>query len=357
MKRFLIYVTSLMLIAAPFWLASRAADTPRTSGRLLLLDNERVMEGEIEKKGDGYLVRRRVGETVIPSDSVLCICNTMTEAYAFLRGRANLRDADERLRLARWCHVHGLQEQALAEARAALDIRPKSKECRRMVEVAERSANHPPASRPTAAQADKPSEPSSSGIEIDADTMGQFVRHVQPILMNTCASCHVNGTGNGFKLVRSTEGGYVSHHATQHNLSAALAQIDRNRWEASPLLIKSVSIHGQAPQPPIKNRQTAAFRALEEWVRTIMANNPQLQEAGPTRPAAPLQGVETSAHSMEAGEIISSSRPALSPEQPTAGPAKPADPFDPVLFNQESSGKSQGAGAKDPEPGKNKGGQ
>jgi hypothetical protein len=101
---------------------ARATDPPpAAAGHVLLLDNERFLEGDITREGERYRIRRALGETWVPAAKVMRLCASREDAYHFLRGRANLRDVDERLRLARWCHLHGLREQGLAEARAVLD--------------------------------------------------------------------------------------------------------------------------------------------------------------------------------------------------------------------------------------------
>src|SRR5579885_1933461 len=81
-------------------------------GKVLILDNERVLEGNVEKVGNQYLVRRTLGETWIPAEKVLALCQNKEEAYRFLRGRTNINDADEHLRLAQWCHLNGMAAQA-----------------------------------------------------------------------------------------------------------------------------------------------------------------------------------------------------------------------------------------------------
>src|SRR5688572_15141370 len=98
------------------------AETPHAAsrGRVLVLDNERTLEGDVVREGDRYRVRRSVGETWVPADKALALCATYEEAHTYLQGRANLGDPDERLRLARWCQLRGLREQALKEATEAL---------------------------------------------------------------------------------------------------------------------------------------------------------------------------------------------------------------------------------------------
>src|SRR5436305_14780706 len=90
----------------------RAAE-PAATGTLLLLDNEHTIEGDVERDGAYYRVRRASGETQVPAGKVLALCASREDGYRFLKARANLHDADERLRLARWCHLHQLREQAL----------------------------------------------------------------------------------------------------------------------------------------------------------------------------------------------------------------------------------------------------
>jgi hypothetical protein len=343
----IVVVTFLCTLPAIVWGAE--PEPTRTKGHVLVLANERTMQGEIERDGDQYRVRRSVGETGVPADSVICLCDTLEEAYAFLRSRANLQDADERMRLARWCQLHGLRTQALTEVRAAVDLRPGSKACQRLLQSLERAnvaadAASPPGPRKSGAEAGTPPP-----IEISSESMGQFISRVQPILMNTCASCHVGDRGGAFKLARASEGGTISRRATQQNLAAVLARINPARPEASPVLVKAVSVHGEASQPPIKSRQAPAYRALEDWIRATIAGNPQLEDA--TATAAPrsapaeqksIVASESNQPGFAAGAAVSSSKPAIPANAAGApSPAIPLDPFDPAAFNTQKQVKSK----------------
>ena len=72
---------------------------PAVTGRVLILDNDRVLEGEIERVGDQYRIRRPSGETWLPASKAQALCYSLEEGYICLRERANLDDPDERLRL------------------------------------------------------------------------------------------------------------------------------------------------------------------------------------------------------------------------------------------------------------------
>jgi hypothetical protein len=348
--------------AVPLGTVRAAEPAPRTTGHVLLLENERTVEGRIEKEDDHYRVHREAGETDVPAAQVLCLCDSLEEAYAVLRERTNLRDPDERVRLARWCHLHGLRAQALAEITAAAELRPHHAESQRLLQTFRRSAASAPAARAAARPAGD--EAAAPPVEVSAELLGQFVTRVQPVLMNTCAACHVADHGGSFRLVRALEGGVVNRRATQHNLNAVLAQVNRDHWEASPLLARAVSVHGQANQPPLKGRQTPAFRNLEDWVRGAVANHGPPSEHASAPPVAvsstPAEVGPAALFSQRpeaAGELVSSTLPvapagppppAGTPSIPPAtGPAgaaspppaptpTPVDPFDPVIFNQQA---------------------
>src|SRR4051812_46154115 len=115
---------------------------PRT-GKVLVLENERTLTGDIEQVDERFRVRRRVGETWVPASEVVALCGSMEEAYQYLRGRANLHDPDERMRLANWCRLNDLREQALAEVEAAAQLRPDDVQVKRLLRYLQDTKNRP----------------------------------------------------------------------------------------------------------------------------------------------------------------------------------------------------------------------
>src|SRR5262249_35097951 len=100
MKNAIRYLLCGVAFAAPVVSWAAEPGTPGTTGRVLVFDNERALEGDIRCEGSHYCVRRAVGEVWLPDDRVLKLCANWEEALAFVRSQANLRDPDERLRLA-----------------------------------------------------------------------------------------------------------------------------------------------------------------------------------------------------------------------------------------------------------------
>jgi hypothetical protein len=321
-----------------------AAAEPPAAGKVLVLENENTMEGDVARVGDQYRVRRLVGETWVPAGQVACVCGSLDEAFAFIRARANLGDADERLRLARWCRAHGMHDRAVAEVRAAVELRPGHRETRRMLEVLEQAATRPTSAPPRPAETEGP----VPDVEVTADCLGMFASRVQPVLMNACAHCHTQTHPGPFRLQRCYEAGLGSRRTVQQNLTAVLAQINYGQPQASPLLTKAVSDHGKVGQAPLRSRQMTAYRTLDDWVRLTLENNPQLrQRQAPAEPPAPRgetafgeDAVSTATPGSPAAPARAASLPnaataqAVPAAQAKPAPPGPPDPFDPGEFNR-----------------------
>lgn len=252
----------------------------RTTGKVLVLDNGRTLDGDIERHGEQYRIRRDMGEVWVPASADMKLCGDWQEAYEFMASRANLLDPDERLRLARWCHLHDLRAQALAEATAAAKMRPEHADSRQLVTVLERALAPAPKMDLVVAPSVPPAPPPPSN-DISSDCVALFITRVQPILMNTCVSCHSNGKGGDFQLYRSYHGG--TQAATQKNLTAVVNQLDPEHPILSPFLIKAICAHGHASQPPIK-RQSVPYKSMQEWVDYVIRQNPHLKKDEANQP-------------------------------------------------------------------------
>jgi hypothetical protein len=330
-----------------------AADTPKPlqKGKVLLLKNEHVLEGDIERVGDRYRVRRLIGETWVPAERVTCLVASLPDAYAYLRTRVNLEDADERLRLAHWCRLNGLREQALTEMQAAVELRPDRAEWRRLLAHLRQAAQTETADAAPTAEPPSP-VPEVPPVDLTTETIGTFATRVQPILMNLCVRCHTTGRGGNFHLTQAFDGGIANRKTLERNVVAVLGQINVNHPEASRLLTKAVSDHAHVGQSPIKSRKDAPYRALESWVKLTVENNPHLRDsASATTPPTPIKSPSTDndlrkmteasptqwgadASPLSPGPDKTVSRAVPAPPPPSA-PVGPADPYDPEPYNRQ----------------------
>ncbi len=328
---------------------------PIRSGKVLLLENERTIEGEVDKFADFYRVRRSVGETQIPIHQVLALCADQKEAFEFLSRRTNLQDPDERFKLAQWAQVRGLLSEAHIQIQEALVLRPNHDASKRLKMVIEQMERREKEKRlfpekPIALASSESIAPLP--FEVSTEALGVFCQKVQPLLMNSCASCHATGKGGSFKLVRVYGGSSSNKRVLQNNLAAVLSQVSPQQIGASPILVKSVSVHGDLTQAPLHNRGTPAFKMLEDWIRATIYSTPN--EFGQTTLAGGF-GSGTMIQAVVPPGLINPSNirttgfavsPLPKPENPVSGetktgpatvlpkdPKDPKDPYDPAGFN------------------------
>jgi hypothetical protein len=341
-------------------------DAPSPGG-VLILNNDRVMEGVIDKVGDEYRVRRGMSETYVAASRAKRVCADWDEALTFMRSQANLGDPDERLRLARWCQQYGLKEEALVEARAAIEMRPSHAETKQLLHLLQRPAAAAPAAQPAIVK----TPAKLPQLDLSSDALALFSTKVQPILMNTCAHCHSHGQGGNFQLQRALDGG--ARAATHRNLTMAVTYLNFDNPATSLLLVKSVSAHGGADQPPLRDRRVVAFLALQQWAQQVATNNPHLREArvavAPVRTApeiaepAPLPMIpagavtpvvsrsvarveatetQTTPNITKPGVVAQQSQPAPAtpmPQTEAQATANPNDVVDPTEFNRRNTPK------------------
>jgi hypothetical protein len=263
-----------LLCAALLGLAVVAvrADPPAT-GKVLLLENQRTLEGDIERQGDQYVIRKGGGEMTLSADRVLHLCASWDDAFAFMQSQANLHDPDEHLRLARWCELNSLHGRAIDETNRALAMRPNHLPTKQYLATLQKTPGV--TAQPAAQQVKAGPDAAPPVIDLSAECLALFNTRIQPILMNTCATCHASGKGGDFKLLRC-EDATVNRRAVQFNLAAVVGQIDFERPEVSPLLVKSFSKHGNATQAPLQGRDSIPFQMLQAWVKQTVQNNPHL---------------------------------------------------------------------------------
>jgi len=314
---------------------------PASTSRILVLDNENLLEGEITRVEGGYQIRRATGgDLILPNKRVLAIVSDRKGAFSFVAERANVRDADERLRLARWCAVNELPAEALVQAKAAMQMRPGFAAAERLVANLELAVQTPaPKIDPAIVQgkAEAPARESVAEVPVvdyNSESFPLFVSKVNAILTNACATCHARNDVKVFKLTRL--GG---RSGATKNLLAALPQVNSKDPGASAILVKAVTPHGGGTEATFKTRAHPAYQTLETWVR--FARSPE----GTLEPDEPLPSAEPKKLPVVvAGESVKSPMPSrpgeVFGEESTTLPGKPlkkqaSDQFDPAIFNGE----------------------
>ena len=245
--------------------------------RMLLLKSGRIVDGKINVTPSGYVIEKPHGRLVIPFEQVKLQAKSLPDAYRKLRATMPLESAGQHMSLARWCLSYELYAEARNELRAALLLEPNRESARRMLRNVQATMNpeipEKPAPAPPRLTADGFQAPEAKSLSsLSRESAREFIRTVQPILINKCGngSCHGTRAKNDFRLTRVRIGRGSHRVFVERNLAATLKFVDFDKPEASPLLSRSSGKHGHGGRAIFYGNYGAdQFDALRDWVRLV----------------------------------------------------------------------------------------
>ncbi|MEZ6031642.1 MAG: hypothetical protein R3C17_00940 [Planctomycetaceae bacterium] len=220
--------------------------------QFLVLTDGRIVAGKITPRPDGYDVEVAAGRMFINSDRVRFSAENLPDAYSRMRDSIPEFTPANHLELARWCLNNKLHSQARREVLDALFLDPNREDAKRMLRSLEQTGqtSSSPANGtgltefPSQMQLPKPAIETRSLAGLNRSVAHAFVRKVQPLLMNKCATsgCHGTGTKSEFELVSTHRGSTPA--IAERNLAAVLKQIDFLNPSGSALLVTGQEAHG-----------------------------------------------------------------------------------------------------------------
>lgn len=385
MNRYLLLAPLFSVLAVP--LVADADDVslaPRKG--VLLLNNGEVIEGTITASGDRYDVAGQDSEIRVKRSDVAIVCRAVLGCYEHKRAGIEQGRVGDHLELAEWCLKHGLVEPAERELEAARIADPSHPRIRLLEPRLELAKQAPLDSEPAAAR-----EKTASGEHLDgmirnlpAGSMEIFTNGIQPMLLNYCAKsgCHGPRSTAALKLERIPPNRLAGRHATQGNLQAVLAMINRDMPQESKLLEAPIRPHGNMKIPVFTDREQSQYKQLVQWVYlvsnvkqasprpTLAERTAPLLQAAPRKGRAPSEadqrepqpagespeveladwsdsfpdqaknsdGEETKSRGTTGGRGEAGKRAASQQTAPKAD-FVPKDPFDPEIFNRRYHGK------------------
>jgi hypothetical protein len=344
---------------------------------VVLLTNGEIIRGTITAAGDRYDVVGPDSEIRVKRAEVAVVCADLNGCYQFKRQAIEQGRTLDHLELAEWCIKHQLIAHAEEEIQAARASDPSHPRIRLLEPRLALAKEKPPSQPPDGGRARNVSGEQLDGMvrNLPHGSVESFTNTIQPMLLNYCAKsgCHgPRGTAQ-FKLERITPNRLAGRHATQANLQAVLAVIDRSEVAASKLLTAPIRPHGPLKNPVFTDHEHVQYKQLVQWVYLIAAEKkpaaaeptlaertaPLLQTVPrPGQPRHATSNGSTKPAQVQAAEWAESFpnqkpgakiRPAESlsgepaNEQPieaegvqndTAGAFVPRDPFDPEIFNR-----------------------
>jgi hypothetical protein len=341
---------TLLIVFAAWSTRVPAARADEATPGVLILRNGNVLEGAVQTRGDHYIVASAGAALRVPADQVERACRSLAEAYELRRKERAGVSADAHLDLARWCLRHSLLDEAgceLQDARrwdanhpalASLDL-----QLRQMVEIrAIRQSGQTTASPPAPAHVLAPPAIGSPRLNPTPDEQSEFIRSVQPMLVHNCATsgCHQPGATQQFQMDRWALEGSGNPTLIRRNLDAVIAQIDKEKPAASPLLQYARQAHGSAAAAMRRPLASHQSMLLLEWVNRVAGVKPPTADehiaehvAVETLPAQPVHSIEIESPIIRQTTATSMVR--------SVETFVPRDAFDPEIFNRNHSARSR----------------
>ncbi|HEY2893003.1 MAG TPA: hypothetical protein VGJ16_02275 [Pirellulales bacterium] len=242
---------------------------------VVLLTNGEIIRGTITSAGDRYDVVGKDSEIRVKRSEVAVVCPDLDGCYQFKRQAIEQGRTLDHLELAEWCIKHQLIAHAEQEIEAARASDPSHPRIRLLEPRLALAKEKPPSQPPDGGRARSASGEQLDGLvrNLPHGSVESFTNTIQPMLLNYCAKsgCHgPRGTAQ-FKLERITPNRLAGRHATQANLQAVLAVIDRSEVAASKVLTAPIRPHGSLKNPVFTDREQVQYKQLVQWVYLLAA--------------------------------------------------------------------------------------
>jgi hypothetical protein len=325
---------------------------------VLLLRNGNVIEGEVTRAGDYYIVTLgEDGEVRLSAADVETLCVDLEDAYRYRQATLAGAGAAGNLDLAEWCLRNGLKAQAGEQLVAAMrndPANPRIATVERKLKLAQEVPKATTVRRPDTSATVSAEQLDKTIRALPPGTMERFSAVVQPILLNRCAAggCHGATAKTEFRLLRPPAGQVPSKRFTQRNLYAVLAYLDKDNPEKSPLLELPRGQHGTTVGRVFDKRSEHQLEELVSWAKLAMA------VPAPTPPATIVKAQALLSQQNEdervprakseapvtadAGQKDQAGTPPrpFTPSKdvapiPREGIFQPRDTFDPEIFNRQ----------------------
>ena len=252
-----------------------AAEAPSPAMLLVLVDGQ-IISGQVTPRPDGYDIQVSAGRLFINSDRVRFAAASLPDAYDRMRDSIPEFTPANHLELARWCLANKLYTPARREVLDALHLDPNRDDAKRMLRALEQVGEKSQTvitgtgltEYPSQTEIQRPAIETRSLAGLNRTAAHAFVRDIQPLLKNKCATsgCHGTGTKSQFQIVSTHRGSTPA--IAERNLAAVLKQIDFSNPTTSPLLKIGEQAHGNMASSAFPGRSGAMqFRVLQNWVR------------------------------------------------------------------------------------------
>lgn len=299
-----VVLAASLLGAEPVGLAPEAG--------VLLLRNGHVIQGNITKAGDYYVVvLGDSGELRIPTADAECTAASLADIYHQKVQKLDGKLASY-LNLAEWCLRQREPGWATQQWLAASKIDPKHPRViaveRRLASVAEEMSRQPTAPPKASPVVPEVESPETALAELSPLAIERYSTVIQPMVLNRCGAnqCHGSASKTDLALFRPATGQPLIKRFTDRNLQTLLKFVDREKPSDSPLLIMAQRRHGGMTSATFDKRSQSQVKDLREWLDLVAGISP----ATPANIPSPETMANTTMRTVQNTPIVD---PAINP--------------------------------------------
>jgi hypothetical protein len=276
----------VLLLIAGDTASGQTTDSTQKDSAFVLLTNDRVLVGNVERRGSQYFISREDGDEIyLPAMRVRKIGKSLDDLYHFQLADAQERGMGRWIEVGHWALEQGLITQAENQVRLVMERYPDHPEVQSLKSHFEHVRNLPPDASVgiggiNVQQAGFQSPMSSEDpVEVvAAERLEMFASQVQPVLVNLCRRCHQDGDlaggnrANAWAIDFVAGGRGISSDGSTANLIAT------DHWMAKQsdpksFLLMATSAHGGLSEPPILPRHRDAIAWLEHFCQSRAAGS------------------------------------------------------------------------------------
>ena len=231
--------------------------------KVILLNNGRVVNGEILSNGDPVQVRSELGIISIPRGEIALVATTIQEIYQFQKANTP-NTSDGILKLADWCVTNKLANEAALEFDRAIRL-TNDPQLADSIRIRKNAALSMFGERQLQTQmVDQESQKYRQWKQqVPPATFATFKREILPMLVQNCSgiACHSSNSLNEFRLLANQHNSDVD---VAKNLQIVLGYIASGLPEESPLVLIPIAPHGRTKQI-FTRRNFAQYEKLYFW--------------------------------------------------------------------------------------------
>jgi hypothetical protein len=336
-----------------------APDPSVEGARILVLTDDRVVDGTIRADLHGYRVETPEANLFFAFDQVKLVARDRNEAYQKMCAIEPGTHARRDLQLGRWCLENGLRREAAYHLRKVLETDPTNQDAKALLTRLEAQTSGGFVKVGAVAERDTQDAKIVESLgRLSPPAVKEFVIGVQPILLARCGStkCHGGPTATSFHLdrVHLAAGG---SRLIGRNLESVLHQVDPQYVRRSLLLARAGEAHGGTSHAPLAGGASDVQKArLMAWLLSVAPELKRLNQedsarrsvekiaqAGKPEPHRDPLVVPASAAGIDQQMIrpiaqlpsdSASNRRSKPPEKSANDLGPLTDPFDPTQFNR-----------------------